>query len=76
MIGYFHPAIIGDFRPALTVEKPPVLHMRAKPCITGMRARWHKYGPPAAKILLPAARKRAYSSIVRCFPALFSSIRF
>lgn len=53
------------------VEKPPVLHMRAKPCITGMRARWHKYGPPAAKILLPAARKRAYSSIVRCFPALF-----
>lgn len=31
---------------------------------------------PAAKILLPAARKRAYSSIVRCFPALFSSIRF
>lgn len=58
------------------VEKPPVLHMRAKPCITGMRARWHKYGPPAAKILLPAARKRAYSSIVRCFPALFSSIRF
>lgn len=58
------------------VEKPPVLHMRAKPCITGMRARWRKYGPPAAKILLPAARKRAYSSIVRCFPALFSSIRF
>lgn len=58
------------------VEEPPVLHMRAKPCITGMRARWHKYGPPAAKILLPAARKRAYSSIVRCFPALFSSIRF
>ena len=52
------------------VEKPP-----AKPCITGMRARWRKYGPPAAKILLPAARKRAYSSIVRCFPALFSSIR-
>lgn len=57
------------------VEKPPVLHMRAKPCITGMRARWRKYGSPAAKILLPAARKRAYSNIVRCFPALFSSIR-
>ena len=53
------------------VEKPPVLHMRAKPCITGMRARWRKYGSPAAKILLPAARKRAYSSIVRCFPLCF-----
>ena len=46
------------------------LHIRAKPYIASIRARWRRQGPPATEILLPAARKRAYFSIVGSSPAL------
>ena len=59
--------------PSAVPANPPAKsggHIRAKPYIASIRARWRRQGPPATEILLPAARKRAYFSIVGSSPAL------
>ena len=38
--------------------KPGVFPMRAKPYVTSARVSSRKYGLPAARVLLPATRKR------------------